>query len=102
MGPGAGIITLVAVLAALPFLAVKNYFDKFRLLNERQQALMRVSHGAGMLALGAWAFFLRDRLGLTPFGQWVAFALLAVAGVGLYWLVERLAAGEDLRQPARR
>jgi hypothetical protein len=83
---GAGIFALVALLIAAPFLIAKDYFAKFRLLNPRQQALMRVSHGAGMLALGVWAFFMRDAIGLTPFGQWVPLALLAVAGGGLFRL----------------
>jgi hypothetical protein len=84
---GAGIFTLVLLLLAVPFVAVKEYFGKMRLLDPRSAALQKVSHGAAMLALGGWAFWLGDQIGLLAFGHWVPLALLGLDVFGLFWLV---------------
>jgi hypothetical protein len=94
---GGGIIALLMMLALAPFEIAKGYFDRIRLLNPRDQALAKTSHGGGMLALGVWAFAFRERMGLSSvglgalglgqFAPWVPLLLLAVAAFGLYWLV---------------
>jgi len=86
MGPEAGIITLGLLLLAAPFVALKNYFGKLRLLDQRSAALHKVGHGAGLLVVAAWVFFLRGRMGLGPL-EFLPLPLLIVAGFGLYWLV---------------
>jgi hypothetical protein len=78
-------ITVVVLLLLVPFVALRDYFGKIGRLDPRSAALTKASHGAGMLALGSWAYLERDRLGLTVF-DWVPLALLGLAAFGLFWL----------------
>jgi hypothetical protein len=80
-----GIFGLAILLLLVPFVALGDYFGKLGRLDPRSAALTKASHGAGMLALGLWAYWKRYSIGLTVF-DWVPLAVLGVAAFGLFWL----------------
>jgi hypothetical protein len=80
---GAGIITFAALLLLLPFQLAWHYFGKIRRLDPLTAARMKASHGAGMLALGAWALAMHDQIGVSGSLLWIP---LVLGGFGLLWL----------------
>ena len=84
---------IIGLLVLLPFVAAWSYFGKMRTLDPHSAALIKSSHGAGMVALGAWVLAALSApirsfdvgAGLSPGALlWVP---VAVAGFGFYWLV---------------
>lgn len=79
-------IAILVLLLLVPFVAVRDYFGRIGQLDPRSGALTKASHGAGMVALGLWAYWKRDSIGLTIF-DWAPYAVLAIAAFGLFWLL---------------
>jgi hypothetical protein len=95
-----GLGTVVALLIALPFVALGDWFKFIKQLPPGQQELAKACHGVGMLALLAYAISLAG--GLVEFiagfvlhpdnFYWIAAVVIAAWGLGWFLLNARYAA----------
>jgi hypothetical protein len=102
---GAGIITILVLLATIPFNLFKAWMDGFKQLPPREAETTRAAHGVGLAVLMPLVMTWADKygwLGILPRDWWHYliyrwFVVYAIMAFGVYWFVVGVARSRGYR-----